>query len=169
MFALGADPVRISWGMDVAREARRKAGLDPDGVAFGAYVNAACHPDIDVARDIVRGGLTTFARFSVMHGKTVGPLSDEMAEAMLTLRAAYDMRKHTQGDSAQAATLTPDFIDAYAIVGTPDAVLRRLQGLAALGLDKIAVSGNLRPPSAEAGYVAKALMEREVVPAFVEA
>ena len=40
MFTLGADVDRLAWGIDLARQARRDAGLDPDGVAFGAFINA---------------------------------------------------------------------------------------------------------------------------------
>jgi 5,10-methylenetetrahydromethanopterin reductase len=141
MFALGADEARIAWGIDLARKARRDAGLDPDGITFGAYINAACSPDIDAARSLVKGGLTTFARFTVMHGKASGPVSDT---DRAVLHDAYDMRAHTRGDSAQAATLTPDFIDRFAVVGTPDQCIARLQRLAALGLDRIAISGALR-------------------------
>lgn len=166
MFALGADPDRIAWGIETAKAAREAAGLDPDGVAFGAYVNSVCHPDVATARDLAKGGLTTFARFAVMHGKVSGPISPNLAEAMQTLRAAYDMTKHTQGDSAQAATLTPEFVDAYAVVGPPDHCIERFRGLAALGLDKIAISGNLAIRNTEEGREAQALMAGSVLPAI---
>ena len=40
MFALGADPERIEWGIEIARDARgTKPGHDPDELAYGAYVN----------------------------------------------------------------------------------------------------------------------------------
>jgi hypothetical protein len=35
MFALGADEERIAWGIEVARTARKKAGLDPLGLTSG--------------------------------------------------------------------------------------------------------------------------------------
>ncbi len=164
MFTLGADVTRLAWGIEVAKAARQKAGLDPDGIKFGAYVNCICHPDIETARDLVKGGLTTFARFSVMHGKTTGPVSLEMEKALQTLRAAYDMRKHTRRDSGQAATLTPEFIDHFAIVGAPDHCIERLSSLAALGIDKISLGGNINLTETQAGIEAKALVEKEVIP-----
>ncbi len=166
MFTLGADVERIAWGIDQARHARQKAGLDPDGIAFGAYINSACHPDMDTARDLVRGGLTTFARFSVMHGKASGPLTDDNRNVLQDLRSNYDMRKHTQGDSRQAGVLTPDFIDRFAIVGPPERCIERLKGLADLGLDKVIISGGRRGADPEAAKEAQILMEREVLPAF---
>lgn len=164
MFALGADPERIAWGIQTAKAARKAAGLDPDGVRFGAYINAVCHPNIETARDLAKGGLTTFARFAVMHGKVSGPVSPAMEKAMHTLRAAYDMNKHTDGDSAQAATLTPEFIDAYAIVGPPELCLKKFEALSKLGLDKIAASGGLAMHKTPEGQDARALMAAEVLP-----
>jgi 5,10-methylenetetrahydromethanopterin reductase len=166
MFALGADPERIAWGIGVARKARAQAGLDPDGITFGAYVNCACHSDIDVARNLVRGGLTTFARFSVMHGTASGPLSGNDRTVLQDLRNAYDMRAHTRGDSPQAGTLTPAFIDRFAIVGPPEVCIARLHALAALGLDKVALAGGMRGASEVDAAASKRLLETEVLPAM---
>ncbi len=163
MFALGADEERIAWGIGVAKQARAKAGLDPDGVKFGAYINCGCHTDVDKARGLVRGGLTTFARFSVMHGKASGPVSDGDRAVLHDLRNSYDMKAHTRGDSRQAGTLTAPFIDRFAVVGTPDQCIARLLGLAALGLDKVAMSGGMRGASAEDAAVSKRLLETEVL------
>ena len=63
MFTLGADTERLAWGIELAKKTRKDAGLDPDAIAFGAYVNLGCHGEIAAARGLVRGGLTTFARF----------------------------------------------------------------------------------------------------------
>ena len=163
MFALGADEERIAWGIGVAKQARTKAGLDPNGVKFGAYINCGCHTDVDKARGLVRGGLTTFARFSVMHGKASGPVSEGDRAVLHDLRNSYDMKAHTRGDSRQAGTLTAPFIDRFAVVGTPDQCIARLRGLAALGLDKVAMSGGMRGASAEDAAVSKRLLETEVL------
>lgn len=64
MFALGAREERIAWGIETARAARKAAGQDPQGLRFGTYVNLVCYPDTAVARQLVSGGLTTFARFT---------------------------------------------------------------------------------------------------------
>lgn len=164
MFTLGADTERLAWGIELAKKTRRDAGLDPDAVAFGAYVNLGCHGDVAAARGLVRGGLTTFARFSVMHGKANGPVSTGDAAVLEKLRSNYDMRKHTQGDSRQAGTLTDDFVDRFAIVGSPDRCIERLRSLKALGLDKVAISGGMRGASAEDAAVSKRLVAEQVLP-----
>jgi 5,10-methylenetetrahydromethanopterin reductase len=164
MFTLGADTERLAWGIALAKKTRKDAGLDPDAIAFGAYVNLGCHNDMGVARSLVRGGLTTFARFSVMHGKANGPVSAKDADVLQTLRNNYDMKKHTQGDSRQAGTLTDDFVDRFAIVGTPDRCIERLRELAKLGLDKVAISGGMRGVDAGDAAVGKQLVAEQVLP-----
>ena len=52
MFALGADLGRLGWGLEQARTARREAGLEPDGIRYGAYVNIVCHPQLEAAREL---------------------------------------------------------------------------------------------------------------------
>ncbi len=163
MFTLGASPERIRWGMALARAARVAAGLDPDGVRFGAYVNLVCHPDPVVARQLVRGGLTTFARFSVMHGALSGPLDDSQREVLGQLRERYDMRAHTRADSQQAEVLTDSFVDAFAIAGAPAHCIARLRELAQLGLDRIAISGPTAGTDVAQARKAVGLLETEVL------
>jgi 5,10-methylenetetrahydromethanopterin reductase len=164
MFTLGAAPERIAWGIELVRQARQEAGLDPDTMAYGAYITCACHPHLDVARRLVQGGLTVHARFGVMHGKTSGPLSEHQQQVLQNLYSAYDMRQHTHGDSAQAAVLTPEFIDQFAAVGTPERVIAKLQALQSLGLDKFILSGGWRSATDADAATAKQLIETEVLP-----
>jgi len=166
MFTLGADVERLRWGIELAKKTRRDAGLDPDAIAFGAYINMGCHDDVEKARGLVRGGLTTFARFSVMHGKANGPVSDKDRAQLETLVTNYDMKQHTRGDSRQAGTLSDDFVDRFAVVGPPDRCIDRLRELAALGLDKVAISGGMRGVSAEDAAVGRALVAEHVLPAM---
>jgi 5,10-methylenetetrahydromethanopterin reductase len=61
IFALGASAERLRCGVDVARRAREEAGVDPDTLSFGAYLNVVSHPQVEVARRLARGALTTVA------------------------------------------------------------------------------------------------------------
>jgi 5,10-methylenetetrahydromethanopterin reductase len=163
MFTLGADPERLSWGIETARQARVESGLDPDELRMGAYINLACDSDQSLAREQVKGGLTTFSRFSVMHGRASGPVSDSQREVLQSLRDVYDMRRHTQGDSPQAGQLTPEFIDQFAIAGSPEYCIERMNQIRQLGIDKIIISG---PVSGRRDGEAT-LFEKEVLKQFV--
>jgi 5,10-methylenetetrahydromethanopterin reductase len=169
MFAVGADTERIAWGIEVARAARIDARLDPDDIAFGAYVNAVCHPDLDTARDLIKGAVSIFARFSVMHGTTVGPVSAETEQSLQTLHDAYDMGSHSRNESQQAATLSPDFIDRFGIVGPPDRCIERFNELADLGLDKVVISAQFQLSDTPEGVASRRLMEGHVLRALATA
>ncbi|MED5361398.1 MAG: LLM class flavin-dependent oxidoreductase [Actinomycetota bacterium] len=164
MFALGADPARIEWGMQIARTARVEAGLDPDDLHYGAYVNVVCHSDLDRARDLVRGGLSTFARFSVMHGEVIGPVSDAQRKVMNELHDNYDMKSHTRADSQQASLMTPEFVDSYAVVGDPEVCIERVGALEKLGLDKLIFVGATMGSNRDTAEQSDALIRDEVLP-----
>ena len=101
-----------------------------------------------------------------MHGKANGPVSTGDRAVLKALRSNYDMRAHTRGDSRQAATLTDDFVDRFAIVGPPDRCIERLRSLEELGLDRVAISGGMRGAAADDIAVAKDLVARHVLPAI---
>jgi 5,10-methylenetetrahydromethanopterin reductase len=52
---LGGDPERIKQGIAQARDIRRAAGKPVETLTFGTYMSIAPHPDIRVARDLVKG------------------------------------------------------------------------------------------------------------------
>jgi len=165
MFTLGAVEERLQWGIDTARAARRSAGLSGE-VAYGAYVNLVCLEDRATARDLARGGLTTFARFSVMHGRVAGPANEAEQAIFKSLHDGYDMKAHTRADSPQAALLDDAFVDRYAIVGPPDYCIERLEALWDLGIDKVAISGPTAGADAGEARKAMALLDEAVVPHF---
>jgi 5,10-methylenetetrahydromethanopterin reductase len=160
-FAVGADSERLEWAIGTARRAA------PVGapIRFGAYVNVAVHPDMDVARQLVAGGMSTLARFNVMHGGTVGPF-DAASQSMLGgLGRSYDMNRHTQAGSPQADALEPAFVERYAVVGPPELVRARFDELASLGVDRFVLMGVARAPGLEAeGRTAHRLFVEEVLP-----
>jgi 5,10-methylenetetrahydromethanopterin reductase len=164
--AVGADPARVAWARDVVHEARTAAGLPPDHISIGAYVNVVAHPDRATARDLGEGGLATFARFNVMHGRSAGPFDDASRDTLSGLHQAYDMREHTRTGSPQAAALTPEFADTFAVFGPSEECVSRLRELVALGLDHLVVVGpSLGADRAETGNAHRRFAE-EVLPAL---
>ena len=166
LLAVGADPERLTWAIELARSTRRAAGLDPDAISFGAYVNVLAHRDLPTARRLAAGGLATFARFSVMHGTATGPQDDESRTVLHRLHQSYDMMHHTRADSGQAAVLPDEFIDRYGIVGPPELCVEKLQAIHALGIDKVITVGATAGVSATDIAEVGRLFAAEVVPAF---
>lgn len=164
-FAVGADVERIRWGIQVARDARKAAGL-PEEMPFGAYVNVVAHDDPEVGRRLGEGGLSLFARFSAMHGSAVGPTTDEERRVMEGIHDAYDMTRHSRTGSAQAAVITPEFADQFGIFGPPKYCVERLKELIALGLDRLVVVRTSAGADPEEAARAEKRFEEEVMPAL---
>jgi 5,10-methylenetetrahydromethanopterin reductase len=158
LLAVGADLSRVSWAVEKVR------AVNPE-VPIAAFVNVVVHDDPDVAFRLGAGGLATFARFSVMDGKVRTPIDDSGREQLSRLHAAYDMNSHTRAQSSQAATLDPDFVKQFGIVGPAGACVERLAKLSELGIDRFTVIG----PSIDADPVearrAREAMVTEVLPA----
>jgi 5,10-methylenetetrahydromethanopterin reductase len=163
MFALGADLERLKWGIDLARKTAKQAGRN---IQLGAYINLAAHPDRDKARKLVQGGLSTFARFSVMHGEVRGTISADQRAVLERLHDQYNMKTHTRTDSAQANVLTADFIDQYAVVGSTDECITRLKAIEALGIDKVIVIGPTAAADRDAARESQILLAKQVLPAL---
>ena len=119
-FTVGAEEECIRWAVDTARAARRRAGLDPDELSLGCFVNIVAHPDIDTARDLVSGFVTVMSRYAVLHGATTGPLSDDNIRVLHDIRDSYDMTKHTRAGTAQRR-----FSPATSSTATPWSARRR--------------------------------------------
>jgi 5,10-methylenetetrahydromethanopterin reductase len=166
LLAVGADPARVAWGIAETRAAARAAGRDPASLRLGAFVNVVAHPDIGLARTLVRGGLSTFARFSVMHGRVAGPASEVQREVLARVHRGYDMTQHTRGDSAQAGLLAPEFVDRFAVVGSPATCIARLRELLGLGLTKLVLIGPTAGVDPKEAGAAVQRLAAEVMPAL---
>ena len=131
------DVARLKWAMEVARQARAAAGLDPATLTFGAHVPICVTDDLDLGRRRVSGVVASLSRFSVMSGTPVGPISSEAQRRVFAgIGHAYDMNQHA-GQGPQVRQLTDAFIDAQAIVGPPRRCAERIIELAEVGLDAV--------------------------------
>ncbi|MEM7285675.1 MAG: LLM class flavin-dependent oxidoreductase [Actinomycetota bacterium] len=141
MFAVGAQPERVAWGVETAKAAAEESGRDPATLNFGAYVNVVAHDDPARAREIGKGSASLFIRFSAMHGTVNGPADDSQREVFETVHENYDMNHHARDTGTQASVIPDDFLDTFAIMGSVDHCVDRLGQLRELGLDKFSVAG----------------------------
>src|SRR5580765_358963 len=128
--AVGADPDRVAWAIDLARKAAADAGRDPAGISFGAYVTVGCHPDVDAARNLISGAVAAFAHFSSMPGSTGAGLAEADRAVVAEVGRRYDSNEHLSNAAKHTSALTPEFVDRFAVVGPPDACTTRLRDLA---------------------------------------
>jgi 5,10-methylenetetrahydromethanopterin reductase len=170
-FGVGADHVRLRWAIDAARSERVQAGLDPDTLGLGAYVNVVAHPDEEVALSLAAVGVAMFSRFSVMHGKVSGPADASTRSNLEKIGERYDLREHGSGDAKHRDAVGADHITSFGIVGTPGQVVDRLVALHGLGLDRVMILGGVAGASAEAAEhlaVSREVLVRDVLPAVRE-
>lgn len=151
---VGAEPARIRDGVATAREAA------PAGLVVGAYVNVAVDPDLDRARQLVRGSAATFARFSAEAGQA------DAKDAERVVRE-YRRDEHGQASATFARELDDEFIDRFAACGPPKTVRDRLAELVACGLDRIIVVPCSVDTDAETLRRSDELFAREVLPELI--
>jgi 5,10-methylenetetrahydromethanopterin reductase len=166
MLTLGADPDRIARAIALARAARSAAGLPPDQLRAGAYLNVCCDPDLAAARDLVRGSAAIFARFSALSAGAASGLGGHDGRVVAEAGSDYDLSRHGLARASAAGSLDDEFLDRFAVLGPAQRCIDRLRELIALGLDRIVVVPGSRdsdPAQLDATNVALA---RDVLPAL---
>jgi 5,10-methylenetetrahydromethanopterin reductase len=135
-FAVGADTERLGECIARARSAAEGANRDPDALRFGAFVNCVIHPDREVAREAIRGGLSVFAHFSGFQGMDIDSLPERARAAARQLR--------TQ-------SLDDEFIHRFGIAGPLDEAIARFQEIREVGIDFVRVVPGSRDMPREVG------------------
>jgi 5,10-methylenetetrahydromethanopterin reductase len=167
-FALGADPERLSWGLELARKAAADAGRDPGEITFGAYVNVGLHADPDTARSMIAGGVAAFAHFSAMPGSTGAGLEGGDRAIVAEVGRRYDSHHHLNNAADHTAPLDADFIDRFGVVGPPERCIERVLDLAALGLERFVLIGPTFGADRDDTRNAHELLATEVLPVLKE-
>ena len=163
--AVGADVERVRWGLDVARSARVAAGAGPDLGDVGVFLPVLVHPDRAKARTLIAGGVASVARFSVMHGTVTGPADDERRRQLEAIHSAYDMSRHYAHGSAQAAAVSDEVIDDFAVAGPTSYCIERLLALVELGVKRIVVQAGVAGGDRTEMQDARRRLTDEVLPA----
>lgn len=135
-FMLGANAERIAWGMNIAQQARNKAGLG--AVTASAYINLVVHDDGEQAWRMAAGAITSQARFAAMHGKINGPVSEKAKQTLSGIHNRYDMKQHGQHDPG---LITSEFAHEFGIYGPPGYCVDRLNELVDLGITRFILAG----------------------------
>ena len=151
-FAVGADTERLGECIERARRAALAADRDPDALRFGAYLNCVIHPDAEVAREAIRGGLSVFAHFSGFRGMEIESLPEGTQSAARHLRSHYDMDHHGEAAGAHAQALDAEFIHRFGIAGPLEEARARFREIKDCGISFVrVVPGSRDMPPAIAG------------------
>ncbi len=163
-FNVGADPDRLRSCIELARASRAGAGLPVEGLSLGAYLNVAPHPDASTARELVKPVVAVYARFSRYAGPGQGVPGGD-ASVIQAVADHYDMSRHGRAGASHVAYLTDDFVDRFAVAGTPEHCVDRLNQLVSMGLERFAIVGPTRDADPEAADRSRRLLSEVVLPA----
>jgi 5,10-methylenetetrahydromethanopterin reductase len=134
-----ADGVDLTVGADLS-ELTSKAAIARDAtsqpVRIGAYLNVAVDPDPVKARELVRGSVGTFARFSEHTNRATATNSERGGNALME---SYEAQHHGESRAGFAQAISDEFIDRFAIAGTADHVRSRLREVAANGIERVII------------------------------
>ena len=165
-FAVGADPERVRWAVNVARRSRQDAGLDPDGIAYGAYVQAFPHPDVERAVALARGTVSSMALVSGMSGNSGDGQRPEDREQFLLIDQTYEKRQHTMSRARHAQVIDPGFVQRFAALGPVDQVVDRLGAVLDAGIERLYLSFPAVDSDPDDTAESNRLLVEEVLPAL---
>jgi 5,10-methylenetetrahydromethanopterin reductase len=165
-FALGADPERMAWAIELSRAAATEAGRDPAALSFGAYLTVGCHPDRATARGLISGSVAAFAHFSAMPGSTGAGLTDQDKEVVASIGERYDSNLHLVNAAPHAQDIDAEFVDRFAVIGDSAECVHRLKELVGLGLDHLVLTGPSFGADRDAARIAEHAMRDDVLPAL---
>jgi 5,10-methylenetetrahydromethanopterin reductase len=143
--AVGADPNRVRWGIELAKTSRGQAGLPADGLSYGAWINVVVSDDPNEARRIGGGRLAGAIRFGAMHGTANGPVSDSDRKVIESVPRAYAMSHHGESGTNADQQIPDEFAHKFGVFGPANYCVERLLELKELGLDSFV----LIPPGAD--------------------
>jgi 5,10-methylenetetrahydromethanopterin reductase len=164
--AVGAEPERVAWAVGTAREARKKAGLDPEALDIGAFVVVGAGTDQRALDELVRGNASISAHFQ---RDVRSSLSRSDASVVGEVTSRYDNYHHGLEHASQAEAIPEDFLRRFCIIGPPEECTRRLCQLIDLGLSHVVVVGGSRDTDAAVRERSDHLVAREVLPAVRDA
>jgi 5,10-methylenetetrahydromethanopterin reductase len=160
---VGAEPERIEWAVQTARQARTAAGLDPTALDVGAFVVVGVGTDEEALDELVRGNAGISAHFQ--RGSR-SSLSAGDAAVVADVSAHYDTYHHGLEHAAQSESLSDDFLRRFCVIGSPDECVERLRRLIASGLSHVTIVGGSRDIDPAVRQRSEHLVAKEVLPAL---
>ena len=153
---VGAEADQVGWGLGQVR------AVSPD-VPTGALVVAAVGTDLPALRDLVRANASISAHF---RRDTTAAMTPRDAAVVSEVTRDYDDAAHATAAAAQAQDLSPEFLDRFCVIGTPEHCVSRLRALIDLGLDHLVIVGAGRDVDPAVREASDELLAIEVLPAL---
>ena len=132
-----ADPDIISWCLRWVKEGAEEAGRSFDDIQVQAAAPAFISGNLEQAREQVRWfpALVSNHVVDLLKKYDAGDLPKALTD-FIKARDHYDYAEHAQRGAAHAAFVTDDVVDRFCVIGTVEESRRRIEELAAVGVDQ---------------------------------
>jgi alkanesulfonate monooxygenase SsuD/methylene tetrahydromethanopterin reductase-like flavin-dependent oxidoreductase (luciferase family) len=148
---LGVTPAVVADGIRWVREGAEAAGRDPAGLELWAFAIGAIAPDRARALDEAKGAAVAIANYILRGDAEAKRVPPAVRERATQLFREFRYAEHlTPGrtanyELADRLELTDFLLDRFTIAGTPDDWRRKLEPLAAIGVDRVCLSFSAAP------------------------
>jgi len=134
---LSVSPRELPEAIAHVREGEREAGKPAGATRILLWTTVAVDEDAAIARAAVRGAVARRAMNTLGRRQQLAAAD---SEALTRLQAVYDTQRHGTTAAYDLAELVPeDWIDRFAIAGTPEAVRNRIEQAARDGADEFSM------------------------------
>jgi probable F420-dependent oxidoreductase len=130
-----ADPYIVEWSLQYVREGAEEAGRRFEDIQIMAAAPAYLTDDLAHARDQVRWfpALVSNHVVDLVNKYKTGDLPQELTD-YIAAREHYDYSDHGRTGAEHAAFVTDEVVDRFCVIGTPEQVRAKLEGLEGLGV-----------------------------------
>jgi 5,10-methylenetetrahydromethanopterin reductase len=137
---VGSEPRFIQAALDTIEAGAKEAGRTLADCHIVLWMPTAIDDDRTKARDLVRAHVSRVV---------IRPLPAEidpgLQSAVDRIRRAYDYYHHMDTQAHHADLVPDELVDLFALAGTPDECRARLEQIAQLGVDQVAIVPFVRP------------------------
>jgi 5,10-methylenetetrahydromethanopterin reductase len=135
----GADAEFTQWQMDHVRRGAEEVGRDVNEIKFHLWAAIGMSEDREQARDDVSHWVAsqaeTFAKWKHLP-EFLHPFKEDFQRAS----DSYDRLEHMSSHAGHKNSVSAEFTDYVALVGSPDECLERIKMLEGLGLDGVTLA-----------------------------
>jgi len=135
----GANVEFTKWQMDHVRRGAEEVGRDINEIKFDLWANIGISDDRDQARDDVSHWVAsqaeTFHKWKYLPDFLL-PFKEDFRRAS----ESYNRLEHMSSHAGHKSSVSPEFTDYVALVGTADECLERIRALEELGLNGITLA-----------------------------
>jgi len=161
-FAVGSPSERVQWALDTLDQRLEETGRSRSELRVGAYVILVCDRDESAALRSARMISGLIAHFTAMKQAPLQHLPPRLKSLALHLQSHYDMARHNLNSGTHLSAVDDEFVDWFAICGSPQKCIDRLGELIEKGLDHVYILGGTPQAESHGERWARAVEQQEL-------